>query len=173
MPINVGKLGKPALPNNDLCIQPGRVVDYEQHSKVNLGLVLRDKKSKWVLLNLQGAELEMSPDRLYLFPPDKTPIFESNRDRINYLTSTLSQAETLAANVNFEEIWELVSENKRELSAKELTEIAFNHNTLINHLAMRRALLTDRVYFRRGKIGFDPRSADAVKEMKLQVKADE
>ena len=152
-------------------IQIGSIVEYEQHALPLIAVVTAEKKGKWVVHNEAGGQLELPADRLYLLPGRPLEAGDA-AERTRALTGLLARARAAQEKVDLGELWELLIEEGRELSVKELTELALSENTAEHHVAMRRALISDPVYFKRKKTTFEPRPAEVVEELKVKVRVE-
>ena len=156
---------------SDTRILIGSVVEYEQHAMPLLAIVTAEKKGKWVVQNEAGGQLELTADRLYLLPG--RPIEAADAaERTRSLNGLLARAREAQMKIDLAELWELLIEEGRELGVKELTELALSENSAEHHVAMRRALLTDPVFFKRKKTTFEPRPAEVVNELKVKVRVE-
>ena len=164
MPLRPINIAQPAHAENR--ITAGAIVEYEQHGKAQLGFAVEEKKGKWLVVNQRNAEVELPAARLYLYPgsvPLSLPDSQAKSAYLERLSETASQA---ASRIDLGEIWEVVAEEMKEASVKDLAEVSFGDNSLDHHLAMRRALLADQIYFKRGKSNFEPRRPEVVEELK-------
>ncbi len=141
------------------------LVEYEQHGKPILGVLLGEKKGKWVILNERGRELELPSARLILLPGKIPPTAADAKARVNYLEELGQVADRLGSTVDLAELWELLRGEQREISLHELTELALKEDNVKHRLALRRALLADKVFFKREKNGYLPREPEVVKEL--------
>lgn len=148
---------------------PGTVVMYENQGSLLLGCVIEFKKNKYLIQNERGAEIELSPDRLHQ-APGKAPA-SSPAERASFLASLSAQVRAAAVGVDLAELWSLIQEEQREYRTGELCENYYGRDELLNHLALRFALIADSVYFKRKKEFFQPRSAETVEELKKAAEA--
>ncbi len=153
-------------------LEVGSIVEYEQHGKPILGVVVGEKRSKWVMFNQSGQELELEAARLYLYPEKMPPNVTSREKQKQFLIELASECDEASEKLDLQSLWELVPQNRSEIKVKELTEILHDENTLRAHLSTRRALLRDKIFFKRGKLGFQPRTAEVVEELKKQSAAE-
>ncbi len=158
--------GKSAVDAADTRIMLGSVVEYEQHGSPILGIVSTEKKGKWGVTNGKGAQLDLSPERLYLLPGKPSEDVSDSARRVAFLTQLEKDVAAAESKIDLEELWNLLSGDRSEIGTKELTELALGTNTLVHHAAMRRALLHDTVFFKRAKSTFQLRPEDLVKELK-------
>jgi exoribonuclease II len=154
-------------------IVPGRIVEYEQHSKAQLGVALGEKRGKWVILNQQGSELELPADRLTLIPGGIIDQGLDKQRKAAALGNLAQQALELSKTIALEEAWQIFLGETKDVSVQELAELLYGRSTGEHYLAARRALLEDQVYFKRKKIGFEPRPENVVEELKIKVRAEE
>ncbi len=154
-------------------LEPYCVVEYEQHGNPILSVVLEKKKEKWSLLNQFGAELELPENRLYLLPEKIKEEKISKAELEKFLNLTKDSVEKSLQELNLEDAWNIFNEVQEEVSIVEIVELLASNNSLINHLAVRRLLIGDKVYFKRLKDTFQPRSALMVQDLKHQVKIEE
>ncbi|MCB0359277.1 MAG: hypothetical protein KDD44_06565, partial [Bdellovibrionales bacterium] len=165
LPINSSRTTAP-----DNRLHAGSIVEYEHSGKPLLAVILGEAKgSKWSLLNERGRNVELPADRLYLLPGSLAPEKSTSAERAEELTRIAQQAETDAASVNLEELWEVCEEANRDFSVGELTELASEKSDLHAHAALRRALLADTIYFKRKKNQFEPRPLASVEQLKIQA----
>lgn len=155
---------------NKICI--GSIVEYENHGKPVLCVVNDEVKDKFDILNGSGKVLKMPAARLYLYPGQAPKEATSNEQKIKYLESVESRAAEIRATINLEELWELVSQNQKEIGVVELTELALSQNTCENQIAMRHTLLQDAVFFKRIKNNYEPRAESVVEELKKKQKVE-
>jgi len=157
---------------SDVKLHPGALVEYEQHGKTILGMLIGERKNKWALVNTVGKELELPASRLYLFPSGPDQADTTIEEKARYLQSLDSDADKKKSGIVLAEIWEIVSGEKKEFNTDELTEIACGENSLVAHLAFRQILLADKIYFKRRKYGFEPRPKAVVEELKKKEKVE-
>ncbi len=156
---------------SDTRIQIGSVVEYEQHAVPLLAIVTAEKKGKWVVHNEAGGQLELPADRLYLLPGRPVEAADA-AERTKALVGLLARARTAQQRIDLGELWELLIEEGRELGLRELTELALSENTAEHHVAMRRALIADPIFFKRKKNSFEPRPSEVVEELKVKARVE-
>ncbi|MBP9837204.1 MAG: RNB domain-containing ribonuclease [Proteobacteria bacterium] len=144
----------------------GSIVEYEQHAKSILAAIITEKKGKFLLITEHNSQVELPENRLYLLPQNLPKDTKSNDDIAKYLKSIKEQSLNIANSINLEELYEILDNQKAEISVQDLTELCFNNNSMVNHLAMRTALLSEQVYFKRIKDNFATRDLDVVNELK-------
>ncbi len=141
-------------------ISPGAVVEYEQHGKPILAIALEEKKGKWFLYNEEGEELVLANHRLYLL---HETALEKNKQALKKLSGNIKDT---VAGIEIEKIWAEISSPEKIYSLDELFSLSGLENTPLTEISLRRALIGDRIYFKRHKDGFSSRSKEEVEESK-------
>ena len=154
--------GKKGVDESSNRIRQGSLVEYEQHGKPILAAVLADRRGKWAIRNETQEELELASERLYLLPGTAPA----------ELISLIAQAQEVSDRIELHPLWEELVKSSREYFIPELTLKILGENSQLNHLALRRKLLSDSVYFKRTKFGFEPRTAEAVAELRVKAEAE-
>lgn len=154
-------------------LSSGAIVEYEQHGRGIVALVLAEQKDKWKIINADGTELNLPAARLYLLPGSvPESVADTTAAKLEYLKQVLHDVETIYTTIELEEVWNTIQGEIPEISIDELTEIALVDNSLVNHLAVRHALFNDKIFFKRKKNGYEPRSPEVVEELKTQAAAE-
>ena len=151
-------------------LNTGAVVEYQQHGKSIIGIILSAQKDKWQIINENNSEVYLPSTRLAIlgFPDDESP---NNHSKVTFLKQLSNEANSICSSLNLGELWELVVEEQKIITEQELLEIAFPAFKIAHKLAVRRALLDDIVFFKRDKSGlsFEPRRHEVVEELKQKA----
>ncbi|MCS7157607.1 MAG: ribonuclease catalytic domain-containing protein [Blastocatellia bacterium] len=143
----------------------GRIVEFLDEEMPQLGLVLKAGKERVHLLDERGRESSVSVARVYLVHTVK-PI---ERGEFPQQLETLrAQIEARRREVDLDLLWEGVRGEEREYTLAELTEHYFGTASAIEQAAMMRALVEDRLYFRRRGVRFIPRSPEQLEQIRHQ-----
>jgi len=153
-------------------ISPGSVVEYEQHGKPSLAIVIAEKKGAFQVVNERGQELSLPAERIFLLPAKLDESLAARKDSLDQLQAIREEAEIKRGEIDLPSLWELTKADKREISEKAAVEILFPNASAAELLAVRRALAEDAIYFKRRKSGFEPRPADVVEELKKKALAE-
>lgn len=167
MPLRPLVAAKPNKAEN--IIRIGSTVEYEQHGAPILAVVVAERKNKWALVNEHGGELELAVNRLYLLPQKPLDASTSADEKLQYLSKLSSEAQARCEEFNLEEIWETLQGEVKETSVQEIVEMSFDKPNAMDTLVVRRVLLTDAVFFKRRKTGFEPRTPEVVDELKRRL----
>ena len=114
----------------------------------------------------------MPAARLYLLPGRMPEEEKTSEKKASFLTRILREAAELGEKVQLEELWNLYYGEKSEVSIPEIAEMLFQENTIVPHLAVRRAMLADSIFFKRLKNTFEPRSPEVVAELKTKAQVE-
>lgn len=161
---NIKRPLQKTAPNHVL--EHGTLVMFENEQTALIGVVLDQKKDRFLILNERGREVELAPQRLHKIP-GLMPIEASTREKqLNQLHLIRREAEKLSETIVVEDLWNVVRENGRQYSDHELYELLFDKPETATYLALRTTLLQDKIFFKRDKEGFIPRSAEIIDELK-------
>ena len=144
-------------------LAPNTLVMYENDGTPLLGCVLGVKKNRQVIFNQRGREIELPIDRLHCLPGTIPSNITGAAARAAFLEQLIAKAESLAPNLA--ELWETLQSEGGEYTTTNLSELVYGKDTLVEHLAMRLALLRDKLYFRRDRHTFAPRTPEHVTEL--------
>lgn len=158
MPGNLSPTAAPPLTERTL-------VTYEHQGSLYIGAVKTVHRDKFTVMNDRGREGDFPSSRLHPLPGRLPSDATSLSDTVAYLNDLLEQSERITATIQLEELWSVVKDEIREYGNGELSELLFEEDSIKNHLALRRALIADRVYFKRKREFFEPRSAEVVEEL--------
>ncbi|RIL10811.1 MAG: hypothetical protein DCC75_03595 [Proteobacteria bacterium] len=150
---------------------PGAIVSYENDGNMLLGVILGFKKDKYLLLNERERQLELQASRLHALQSALPVECETTNAKAAYLAEFHGSAREAAGKIEMEELWQVVHEQPKEYSNKELCELYYGKFTPAQHLALRIALLGDPTYFKRNKDTFSPRTGETVEELRKAEKA--
>jgi exoribonuclease II len=141
-------------------IIPGTVVEYEQHGKPILAIAQEERSGKWHLLNEEGEELSLASNRLYLYQ-DSIP--EKNKKGLKTLSAMIKDK---VVTISVEKIWNTLKSETKTISLETIFSNADLEKTPFNEISLRRAIISDRIYFKRNKEGFTLRTEEEVTNSK-------
>jgi exoribonuclease-2 len=143
----------------------GRIVEFLDGEQPQLGLVLKAGKERIHLVGERGREESVSATRIYLVHR----LRPAEREEFPRLVEVLrGQIEARRQEIDLELLWEGTREQEREYTLSELAAHYFGTASEIEQAAVMRALVGDRLYFRRRGLCFIPRSAEQVEQMRHQ-----
>ncbi len=143
----------------------GRIVEFLDGEQPQLGLVLKAGRERIRLVDERGREESVSATRIYLVHRLRPA---EREDFLRLVEVLRGQIETRRQEVDLELLWESVREQEREYALSELAAHYFGTASEIEQAALMRALVEDRLYFRRRGLCFTPRSAEQVEQVRHQ-----
>lgn len=158
---------RPAVIPSIASLATGTVCLYEHDGRPLLGVVLGIKNKKYNLLNQRGREIELPDFRLCALGLKTPADLAGNTAIANFLEQTFERSNKLSDDINLELVWTVVQAEQRYYPSQELAELYFQKPSAEQHLALRLALLGDRIFFKRQEDGFSPRPDSTVQELKV------
>lgn len=143
---------------------------YENDGVPLLAVILAFKKQKYSVLNERGREAELVPMRLHPIPGMIDPGLTTIEAKTRALAKLRETSQKQADSLKLEEIWSFVCHEPREYSSEELCRLYFGKMERNDYLALRLALLSDRIFFKRNKETFHPRPSDTIEELRKAEK---
>jgi exoribonuclease-2 len=144
----------------------GSLCLYENDGRPFIGVCLSLKNQKFTVLNNRNREVELPGFRLHKLKGLIPAEVQGKESSALYLAKLFDAAEKASLTLNLEELWSTVVEAARDYSSDELGEVLWTSPTLENQITLRLALVTDRIFFKRGTEGFSPRPIAVVDELK-------
>ena len=141
------------------------MIEFEEDGKRYLGWVAEEAKgSKLVVRTSDGRERRIPRTRVRLVLPNAAESWK-------ILEELERTAATLQNDIDMESLWELALEMGEEVTLEELGELLFESLNNARVLALHRALVSDRLYFRARRGSYEPRSPENVREIIQQEEA--
>lgn len=163
--MNIPLKGIPRSPGEQTLV-PGDLVMFENEQTTLLGVILETKKDRFRVLSERNRDVELTAVRLHKLPGKMAGRATTREQQGIFLHELRTCAESEKAQVALEELWVVTRENIRDWSEQELSELLFGTFSLHQYAGLRIALLADRIYFKRDKFGFIPRTSEIVDELK-------
>ncbi len=154
-------------------LQPGTLVHYDDEGELILAVVVGNKKDKISILTFRSRELDLIRSRLYVLPGKLTGDLSSTSARVTKLQEIAKQIEAQASMFDVAELWSFVHEDARAFTVSELSQLYLGVDDLVNHAALRLALVRERMHFKRDRESFEPRPQHVVEDLRRaeEVKA--
>ncbi len=140
------------------------VVLYEQDGEPWLALVTAFKNARYSLLNERGRTVELSLSRLSPYKI-KSAAGLKIAEQQSFLHALAQQIKRISDSIELEDLWQIQHADS-VLSVQQLSEIYFGSPSDEQCLAMHVRLLTQKIYFKRDREKFVPRTAEIVEELK-------
>ena len=151
-------------------MEPGKVVAFFEQKKILLAVCLEVKGNKIHLLTEENREMTLGPNRIVLASSQTLNPTLPRESLLETLKEAGEHQKELTGACSLRELWELVWEERREFSLRELAELIFNPPvTFDQEMALFRALFEDRLYFKPKADLYEPREPEKVEEIALQI----
>ena len=152
-------------------ISSGCIVEYEQHSTPILAITISEQSGKWRVLNEHGSELLLAPHRLYLYAHSKevkSP--NDSTDTLSVLIALVAECTELQLACDLQSAWSAINNSTKQIDQDGICGHLEIKDSVAGKIALRRALLQDRIYFKRKKNGlYEPRLPQIVEELKRKA----
>jgi exoribonuclease-2 len=152
-------------------IKPGSFVDYELHGNSILAVATYEHRGKWSLINERGEGIDLPSNRLFLLPRTLPERQLKKTEIVPALEILKRESNEISQNFDIESVWDQLKETNKDFTAADFSQVAFGDEDAPHLVAARRALLADKVYFKRNKNTFGARSLENVNELKSQAAA--
>lgn len=143
----------------------GTLVHYDDEAQLILGVITGSKKDKLTVLTVRGREIDLARPRLYLLPGKLTGAFSSTASRVARLQEIAAQIEAAVSECNVVELWRFVHEENRTFGVSELVTMYLGSDDLVQHAALRIAIVREKVHFKRDRETFEPRPQHVVEDL--------
>ncbi len=151
-------------------MEPGKVVAFFEQKKILLAVCLEVKGNKLHLLTEENREMTLGPNRIVLSSGPTLNPHSPREAHLETLKTAVERQKKLVPTFSPRELWELVWEERRDFSVRELAELIFNPPvTFDQEMAVFRALFEDRLYFKPKADLYEPREPEKVEEILLQI----
>lgn len=151
---------------------PGAVVAWWRGQDLALAVVAAEEKQRVTLIGSGGREDRVPPARLAFEieragpPPGRRP--DERKPVSDRVARIEERIRAMAATVDVGVLWELAREPANLLSERALADLALGASSGEACAALIRALLDDGLHFVRKQDGWEPRAAEAVREIRQQ-----
>ena len=129
-------------------MEPGYLVEFFDERRLFLAVVLELKGERLHVLTHTQREMTLPRKRVLHATPGRLSPDWSRQQWLEYLEDTVRKREALKAEVNLEELWELLAQENQALSLEDLSSLWFQGASPDQVAAMGRALYEDRFFFK-------------------------
>ena len=151
-------------------MEPGKVVAFFEQKRILCAVCLEVKGNKVHLLSEENREITLGFNRIVHTSPHSLNPTLPRETLVENLKKSVERQKDLMAAVSIRELWDLVWEERREFSLRELAELTFpSPMTFDQEMALFRALFEDRLYFKPKGDLYEPREKEKVEEIALQI----
>ena len=147
-----------------------KIAEYEQHGRPNLVAIYDFINNEYHCKDINFQDLKFKKERLFI--PQQKESFSldiNNKDdfliEIQKIESKIDEAQQ---NFNIEKIWESVQANFKNYQVSELLESSNLKNDPINCFGLRRAIISNNIYFKRDRNEYAPRNKFEIQLLKIK-----
>ena len=140
-----------------------QLVEYLGDEQLNVALIAEQDKKKLLVSDARGRRSKLPPDKV---------LFRHSAASIEELSGRL---DALQRDVDVPLLWEtlVAEEDVGPREAVELARVYFDDDSEVHASAVFRALLAERLHFRRRGRTFEPRSAEELEQLRQQRESEE
>lgn len=126
------------------------IIDYFDNAKVTCGVVMGFEENRLKLLNDMGKDVKISAARVLTHGVDRMLNDQSSRaDLVSRLKEINAIRESLKAQIDLKELWEVIGQEEFEFAINDLAELVFgSRNDTNSTSALLRAVIEDKTYFK-------------------------
>jgi exoribonuclease II len=151
-------------------MEAGKVVAFFEQKRILCAVCLEVKGNKVHLLSEENREITLGLNRIVHASSYSLNLTLPRETLVENLKKALERQKDLMPSISIQELWELVWEERREFSLRELTELIFSSQiTFDQEMALFRTLFEDRLYFKQKGELYEPREKEKVEEITLQL----
>ncbi len=152
----------------------GKIIEYIDHGSFICTLCLADKGNRLHLLTPTNRELNLPVKRAALISQKAVNTTRPRGDLLSLLKQTEVQRMDLQAQIEVEELWELIREEGQSFDYRYLAQLCFGEEVADDHIsALVRALFRDKLYFKMKEGRFLPNSELRVEQILAQREEEE
>ncbi len=149
---------------------PGKVVAFFEQKKILCAVCLEIKGNKAHLLSEENREITLGFNRIVQTAGETLNPALPRENLVENLKKAVARQLQLLSSVSVRELWELVWEERRDFSLKELAQLVFSTPIHFDQeMALFRALFDDRLYFKQKGEMYEPREREKVEEIAIQL----
>lgn len=149
-------------------MKPGYLVEFYDEKRLLCGLVVDLKGDRVQVITQGGRELTLAPKRILHACPGPLAAAASRQQILTYLEETARKREALKADINLEDIWDLLAAENQALTEEEMADLWFGRTTPDEVAALGRALREDKFLFKHKDNLWQPHSPEVVADLQAQ-----
>lgn len=151
-------------------VSKGTIVEYLENGKFICASVLEDEGKRLSLLNQNNREIKLPRPRVVHFSKAAGPTGLSRDALVSFMQNSSATRETLSAEINLHEVWQLAVEEKDDaFDVDLLVTLWFGDNPSDDHCAaFLRAVFRDKLFFKYKSGKIYVHSLDKVEQIRLQ-----
>ncbi len=129
-------------------MEPGDIVEFFEEKRIFCAVVLDLKGERLQVLSQSSREITLAPKRILHAGPRLAIATLSRQEMLNRLEDIARTREALKADINLEELWELLAAEDQVISVTEMADLWFGRSDPDRVAAMGRSLRDDRFLFK-------------------------
>jgi exoribonuclease-2 len=149
-------------------MEPGDIVEFFEEKRIFCAVVLDLKGERLHVLSQASRELTLAPKRILHAGPRLPVPTLSRQELLNRLEETARTREALKANINLEELWEVLASEGQAVSVAEMADLWFGRTDADRVAATGRSLREDRFLFKLKEGLIIPNPPEVVELLKEQ-----
>jgi exoribonuclease-2 len=149
-------------------MEPGDIVEFFEEKRIFCAVVLDLKGERLQVLSQSSREMTVAPKRILQAGPRLAIAELSRQELLNRLEETARLREALKAEVDLEELWELLAAEDQTVTVQEMAELWFGRTNPDYIAATDRRLREDRFLFKRKEDRVIPNTPEVVEALKEQ-----
>jgi exoribonuclease II len=151
-------------------IAPGAVFEFYESKEILCGVVLVVKDGRFNALSERNREVDLTLSRILYHGKRSLDLKLSRDELLQELRSISENRKGVMDTVDLEEIWYLLQSEEAGFEAEEIAEFIFNTPIPDDQAAaVKRLLLSDKLYFQARDSKFYPRSTQKVEERRVEL----
>ncbi|NLD38105.1 MAG: RNB domain-containing ribonuclease [Desulfatiglans sp.] len=127
----------------------GKIIEYIDQGGFVCALCIQDKGQRLHLLTLSNRLVNLSEKRATHISVSRLPTERPREELIHRLKEIDTKRESLKAEINIKELWELIKDENESFDYKYLAQLCFGEEVTDDHVAaLVRALFEDQLFFK-------------------------
>lgn len=151
-------------------MEPGNIIEYIEQQKIICGVILEAKNQRLRILTETDREVKLSENRVSHISRKRLPALASRNEMLKAVKDSVIRRKQLAAEINVEELWEVLLDENDWLDAGTIAGVCFTDADSDHESAVMRALFENRFYFKFSGDKFLPYSREHVEHVMAQAK---
>lgn len=148
----------------------GQVIAFFEQKKILCAVCLEAKDNRFHLLTEENREISLSINRIVHVSSHFLNPNLSRQQLVEKLQAIRQRQNEFMQAFAVKDLWEVVNQEGRAFSLRELTDLVFNAKASSDHeMAIYRAINADRLYFKQKGDLFEPRDPQVVEQILLQM----
>ncbi len=148
----------------------GYLVEFIDKNRMVLALTHSGNKVRLQILTSNDKQVALNRNRALLNSRSSISTTDPRQNQVDYMRNLEARREELSRQVEVEELWELVHEERDEVPLEDLAELVFGAEATEDHQsAVLRALFNERLHFKLAGNKFQPLSKVQLEQKQIQM----